>query len=95
MVEVDDLLEIQGQTGKVCFKKEEDGNTYICVGFFAVSEGQNNFVFKYYEVQEQDGKIMTKEIENKDLLLKLSTDFLVNTVERTGTEEDFLKVFDN
>jgi hypothetical protein len=94
MVNLDELLEIQGRVGKVCFKKEIDGIEYICVGF-VIDEVKRKFEFKFYEVKYEDGRIFTKEVEDGEKLQKIASEYIVNTVEKTGLTDEFLNVFDN
>ncbi len=95
MVEVDELLEIHDEVGKVCYKTSIDDKNYICVGFFREGNEENKLEFKFFETKEEDGKLLTREIVEPDILQKLISEFTVEILEKTGLEEDFLKVFDN
>jgi len=95
MVEVDDILVVQGETGKVCYKTTIDDKEYACIGFFNESTEGNTLEFKFFELKIENDKILTKEIKDRYILQKLTSNFAVEILEKTGMEEDFLKVFDN
>jgi hypothetical protein len=90
MVEVDEILEINGEQGKVCYKSNFDNKDYVCIGFL----NGNKVEFKFFEVKEEDNKLLTREIDDLDTLKKLASDFMAQTVEMTGLTDDFLNVFD-
>lgn len=94
MLNLDELLEIKGRVGRVCFKKSLDGKDYICVAFMDDGE-KKKFEFKFYEVKMDGERVLTREVEDSETLQQIASDYIVNTIEKTGLTDDFLNVFDN
>ena len=92
MLKVDELLEIKGEVGRVCYTTTYEDRDYAWIAFY--DETNNSYIYKVFETKEENEKILTKEIEDTNILEKITSDYVANIVEKKGITDDFLAVYD-
>lgn len=94
MVEVDELLEINNEIGRVCYINNYNGKDYAWIAFIKEENENNNFIFKVFELKKENDKILTKEIDDSEILQRIASDYTASIVEKHDIVDSFLGAFD-
>ena len=79
MLNVGDIIQINGEECTVCFEKLEAGERYICVAY-----GKEIIIYEIYKYKIENGKLLVHKLEDSEELGAIIGEFTKECVKDYG-----------